>query len=128
MIRFLNICVIAVLVAAAGYVYKIKFESTREAQRLAKLRMEISRERDAIAGLRAEWARLDNPGRIQNLAQRHLTIRTIDPKQFSQLDRLPPRPPDLVPPDTDDPIAFLIDKPETTEVPTAGVKPREKKK
>ena len=128
MTRLLNLCVIALLVAAAAYVYKIKFESTREAQRLAKLRMEISREHDAIATLRAEWAKLDNPGRIQTLAQRHLSIRTLDPKQYSALDRLPPRPPELVPDDTNDPIAFLIEKPESTEVPTAGVKARERKK
>jgi cell division protein FtsL len=128
MTRLLNICVIAVLVAAAAYVYKIKFESTREAQRLAKLRLEISREHDAIAALRAEWAKLDNPARIQALALRHLSIRPLDPKQYNTLDRLPARAPDLVPQDADDPIAFLIEKPESTEVPTAGVKAREKKK
>ena len=53
MMRILNICVIAALVAAASYVYKIKFESTRQAQRVAKLRLEIRRERDAVASLRA---------------------------------------------------------------------------
>jgi 16S rRNA (cytosine1402-N4)-methyltransferase len=41
MMRLLNICVIAALVLAAADVYKIKFESTRQAQRVAKLRMEI---------------------------------------------------------------------------------------
>jgi cell division protein FtsL len=128
MTRLLNICVIAVLVAAAAYVYKIKFESTREAERLAKLRMEIRREHDVIASLRAEWSKLDNPARIQNLAKRHLSTRPIDPKQFDRLDRLPQRPPDLVPADAADPIGFLIEKPETTDVPTAGVKAREKKK
>jgi len=128
MMRLLNICVIAALVAAAAYVYKIKFESTREAERVAKLRMEIRREHDAIASLRAEWAKLDNPARIQMLAKRHLSLRPIDPKQFDRLDRLPERPPDLVPPDNPDPIGFLIDKPDTTDVPTAAVKPREKKK
>ena len=39
MMRLLNICVIAALVLAAAYVYKIKFESTRQAERVAKLRM-----------------------------------------------------------------------------------------
>src|SRR5262249_3013560 len=59
MMRLLNICVIAALVAAAAYVYKIKFESTLQAERLAKLRMELRREHDAIAALRAEWSKLD---------------------------------------------------------------------
>ena len=41
---------------AAAYVYEIKFESTLQAERVAKLRGEIRREHDAIAALRAEWA------------------------------------------------------------------------
>ena len=39
MMRLLNICVIVALVLAAADVYKIKFESTRQAQRVTKLRM-----------------------------------------------------------------------------------------
>jgi cell division protein FtsL len=44
MMRVLNICVIGALVLAAADVYKIKFESTRQAQRVAKLRLEIRRD------------------------------------------------------------------------------------
>jgi cell division protein FtsL len=128
MIRLINICVIGALVLAAAYVYKIKFESTRQAERVAKLRMEIRREHDAIAALRAEWSKLDNPLRIQELAQRHLKLKPIEAAQFDRLDRLPERPPDLVPPDTDDPIAFLIDKPELIDIPTSSVPVRGKKK
>jgi cell division protein FtsL len=121
MMRLLNICVIAALVAAAAYVYRIKFESTRQAERVAKLRAEIRAEHDAIAALRAEWSRLDNPARIQALAKRHLALKPIDPRQFDRLDQLPERPPPLVPPDTPDPIGFLIAKPELAEPPTASI-------
>ena len=64
MLRVLNSLVIAALVLAAAYVYKIKFESTLQAERASKLRAEIRRERDAIATLRAEWGELDSPNRI----------------------------------------------------------------
>ena len=121
MMRLLNICVIAALVAAAAYVYKIKFESTRQAERVAKLRMEIRREHDAIATLRAEWSKLDNPARIQDLAKRHLALRPIDLRQFDRFDRLPARPPDLVPPDASDPIGLLIEMPELADIPTGTV-------
>lgn len=121
MIRLLNICVIGALVLAAAYVYKIKFESTRQAERVAKLRMEIRREHDAIAALRAEWSKLDNPVRIQELAQRHLPLKPIEATQFDRLDRLPERPRDLVPPDSDDPIGALIELPEIADVPTASI-------
>jgi cell division protein FtsL len=123
LIRLLNICVIAALVAAAAYVYKIKFESTRQAERVAKLRMEIRREHDLIAALRAEWSKLDNPSRIQELAKRHLPLRPVEARQFDKLDRLPERPPDLVPPDAFDPIGVLLDKPDLADVPTASTKP-----
>jgi cell division protein FtsL len=119
--RVLNILVIAALVSAAAYVYKIKFESTRQAERLAKLRMEIRREQDQIAALRAQWARLDTPARIQELANRHLTLRMIEPRQFHDLRNLPERPPDLVPPDADDPIGALLDNPALLEIPTASI-------
>ena len=90
--RLLNILVIGALIVAASYVYKIKFDSTLQAERVAKVRSELRNERTAIAVLRAEWAKLDAPGRVQGLADRHLTLRRVEPTQFDPLDRLPDRP------------------------------------
>ena len=91
--RLLNILVIGALILAASFVYKIKFDSTLQAERVAKLRGELRRERSAIAALRAEWAKLDTPGRIRGLADRHLALQPAKPTQFDSLDRLPERPP-----------------------------------
>jgi cell division protein FtsL len=121
MIRLINICVIAGLFVAAAYVYKIKFESTERAEQVAKLRTEIRREHDAIAALRAEWSRLDNPARIQELVKRHLALRPIEQRQFDRLDQLPERPSALVPPGVSDPIGFLIALPELGDTPTASI-------
>ena len=121
MMRVLNILVIAALVSAAAYVYKIKFESTRQAEHLAKVRMEIRQEQDAIASLRAEWSKLDTPARVQELAKRHLKLQPVDPRQFDSLRNLPERPPDLVPPDAADPIGSLLENPDLLEVPTASI-------
>jgi cell division protein FtsL len=121
MMRVLNILVIAALVAAAAYVYKIKFESTREAERVAKLRMEIRQEQDAIAVLRAEWSRLDTPARIQDLANRHLSLRPIDPRQFDNLRNLPERPSDRVPDDAADPIGSLLGSSVLGDVSTSSI-------
>ena len=123
MMRLINICVIVALVFAAADVYKIKFESTRQAQRVAKLRMEIRREHDAIALLRAEWAKLDTPARIQDLARRHLPLKPTDVQQFDRLDNLPERPPDLVPADEPDPIGTVIAKPELIDRSVTGSLP-----
>ena len=73
--RIFNIVVIGALILAAAYVYRIKFDSTVQAEHLAKLRGEVRRERDRIAALRAEWGELDNPARIEILAKRFLTAQ-----------------------------------------------------
>ena len=103
MMRFLNICVIVALVLAAADVYKIKFESTRQAQRVAKLRMEIRREQDAVAALRVEG------------------------RQVDRLDNLPERPPDLVPVGEPDPIGTVIANPDVLDRTTTGSLPGAKR-
>jgi cell division protein FtsL len=116
MLRILNALVICALIVAAAYVYKIKFESTKQAEQVAKLRSEIRRERDTIAILRAEWARLDRPDRIETLAKRHLNLMPVRTTQFDRLDNLPERPPQIVPPGTADPIGAVIESFADSEV------------
>ena len=115
-LRVLNFVVIGVLVLAAAYVYRIKFDSTMQAERLAKIRSEVRRERDTIAALRAEWGKLDDPARIEALARRFLPLKLIVPTQFDSLNQLPERPPQLVKPGSLDPIGSMI---ETLEEPAA---------
>jgi cell division protein FtsL len=113
-VRLLNIGVIAALVLAAAYVYDIKYQSTLWAERVAKLRHDLRRERDAIATLRAEWARLGNPARIQSLAQRHLELKPFRTSQIDTIDHLPMKPPQIVPPNSADPIAAMLENIEET--------------
>jgi cell division protein FtsL len=114
MMRLINILVIAALIVAASTVYKIKFDSTLQAEKAAKLHDALRRERNAIARLRAEWARLDTPSRIQALADRYLTLQPVKPTQIDNFNDLPPRPP--APPPPSDPIGALLapSAPETT--------------
>src|SRR5438270_416126 len=107
--RLLHIVVLAGLVLAAADVYKIKYESTLEAERVAKLRAELRREQDLIASLRAEWSRIDRPDRLQELAQRHLALKPLDIHQYDLFDKLAPKPIELVPPGTADPIGAVIE-------------------
>jgi cell division protein FtsL len=121
LLRLLQLIMIAALVLAAADVYKIKFESTRQAERVAKLRGEIRRERDTIGALRAEWAELDTPRRIQALAQRHLGLKPIEIGQYDKLDRLPEKPIDIVPPGTADPIGVIIETQADTGTLTGSI-------
>lgn len=125
--RLLNILVIGALILAASFVYKIKFDSTLQAERVGKVAAELRRERNAIANLRAEWSRLDTPGRIQGLADRHLKMRPIVSSQFDTLDKLPERPVVAVQPPIQDPIgnmlAPMVTNPAATPDATGSIAP-----
>ena len=108
-VRLLNMLVIGALVFAAAYVYRIKFDSTVQAERLAKLRAEVRHERDKIANLRAKWSELDNPARVEELAKHFLKLKPVAATQFDNLDRLPDQPPDYMRPGAKDPIGGMIE-------------------
>ena len=120
-LRLLNLVVIVALVLAAAYVYRIKFDSTKQAERLAKIRSELRRERDTIAALRAEWGELSNPARVEALAKRYLQLKPVAPAQFDKLDRLPDRPPDYIRADSKDPIGAMIENLEEPDSVTGSV-------
>jgi cell division protein FtsL len=123
MLRLLHMVVLAALFLAAADVYKIKYESTLQAERVAKLRGEIRREQDTIANLRAEWSKLDRPDRIQELARRHLTLKAAEIVNYDPLDRLPERPIPIVPPGLADPLGALIETFADPEAVTGSVPP-----
>jgi hypothetical protein len=81
---------------------------------------------DAVATARPDV--LDRRGEV--LAQRHLTLKPLEARQFDALDRLPARPIELVPPGTADPIGALVEIFADTEaltgsLPDGGAKPNE---
>ncbi len=113
-LRILNFVVVGMLVLAAAWVYRIKFDATVQAEHLAKLRGEVRREHDQIAALRAEWGQLDDPARIEALAKRFLALKPIAATQIDSLDNLPDRPaPDVTA--SSDPIGGLIENFEEPE-------------
>lgn len=91
-LRLLAALSILVLVGSAFAVYKVKYDTTYEVQRIAKLRSEIRSEREKLALLRAEWMRLSAPQRIQDLAARHLGMKPLAVAQFNDLSALPEKP------------------------------------
>ncbi len=127
MLRILNVCVIAALVFAAVHVYRIKYASTLQAEQVTKKHVEIRREREAIATLKAEWTKLDTPERIEELAKRHLKLEPMQPTQVDNLDHLPERPPDIVPPGSTDPIAALLEIVADPDVVTGTLPARPKR-
>ncbi len=120
-LRILNLVVIGALILAAAYVYRIKFDATVQAERLAKIRSEVRRERDTIAALHAHWGELENPARIEALTKRFLPLKPVAPIQFDQLNQLPERPPQFIKPDSPDPIGAVIENLEEPAAITGSV-------
>jgi cell division protein FtsL len=104
MLRFLNVAVILCMIAAAVAVYDVKYQSTYEAQKAARISNEIRAERERIAALKAEWSLLSSPVRIQTLASRYLGLKQLPVSRIDDLSTLP----EMMKP-MGDPIGDIID-------------------
>jgi cell division protein FtsL len=105
-LRILHVLSLLILVGSAVAVYKVKYDTTYEVQRIAKLRAEIRSENERLALLRAEWTRLAAPQRVQELATRHLNMKPLDVAQVRDLSNLPEKPSK---PEDSDTIGEFID-------------------
>lgn len=95
MLRMLNFLLIGLMLVGAGIVYDLKYEAERATSRVAKITHKIDAERDVIATLKAEWSLLNQPRRLQELAQRYhsyLELDPLDPTQIGTLDDIPFKP------------------------------------
>lgn len=102
--RILNISLVVVLVMTAAIVYDVKYTSTYEAQKVARLDAEIRQEREKIATLKAEWSQLSAPDRIQRLATRYLGMKPLPIAHIGNFASLPERTQT-----SSDPIGDIID-------------------
>jgi hypothetical protein len=103
MTRMINFVLIALMLIGAGVVYDFKYEAERAAAKVAKINRKIDAERDAIATLKAEWSLLNQPKRLQELAERHrgfLELDPLDPTQIGSIDDIPFKPAVPVAPST----------------------------
>ncbi|MBI3441046.1 MAG: hypothetical protein HY052_04470 [Proteobacteria bacterium] len=60
-------------------------------EKMTALSWAVSKEEESIRVLQAEWSYLNQPRRLERLAQEHLKIQTLKGAQFVQPDDLPPR-------------------------------------
>jgi hypothetical protein len=81
------------LVSLAGFgTFELKYRVQGQEQQLVRLDHQIARDRDSIQLLRAEWAHLNDPKRLVELAQRHLDLAPVAGVQIVRFEALPPRP------------------------------------
>ncbi|BBE74500.1 cell division protein FtsL [Oharaeibacter diazotrophicus] len=77
--RTVNALLVALMVLSAAAVYDMKYEAELAAENVHKVERDIERERAALSLLKAEWSVLTQPGRLQDLAERHADILKLTP-------------------------------------------------
>lgn len=92
MSRILTLAAIGLAVGTAATLYQVKYEVRLLEQEARELHRGVTRERQSIQVLDAEWAFMNQPSRIQDLAERYLDLKPVKPSQITSIDRLPLRP------------------------------------
>jgi len=92
MIRIVNLIAVMAVILTSFTLYRVKYEASADAARVADLRADIAAEKDALAVLKAEWSHLNQPTRVQELSSRYLELKPMDVHQIVTLQDLPQRP------------------------------------
>lgn len=85
--RMFNLILVLLMIGGVATVYDMKFQGTEAKKELAELEAKIADEMDQIALLRAEWALLNQPHRLEQLAKENADIFQLDVMRVDQLTR-----------------------------------------
>ncbi len=97
MIRFFAILAVTLMLGTAIVLYRFKDEAAGIEAHIDELHEQIAEERETINVLRAEWNYLNQPSRIQKLAERYLDLEQLQVDQLASVSDLPMRPIDIDP-------------------------------
>ncbi len=96
MIRpFTFVCFVA-FAGAGAWLYQVKHHVATYDRELRDIRRQTEQARDRISILRAEWALLNEPDRLRQVATRHLPLEPMQPTQFARLAEMERRLPQAV--------------------------------
>jgi len=97
-LRTFDIIMIAAMLVAATVTYTIKYDAEKQIAVIAKLKRQIDSEKDTITLLRADWALMNQPGRLQSLVgvyEKELNLQPIEAEQLLLgVNEIPERPVD----------------------------------
>jgi hypothetical protein len=99
MIRLSTLIWLALATAAGIGLFQVKYKVQALEGDLGQINRQILRDQDAIHVLAAEWSFLNEPGRLGDLARRHLELAPFTAAQLAHLSDLPNRPAPVPPPD-----------------------------
>ena len=94
MLQTIDLILISLMVTAAAWTFRIKYEAEAMTEHIAKLEMQLQEERDAIDILQADWSLLSKPSRLQVLVERYkeeLQLVPLEATQIGDVKQLPIR-------------------------------------
>ncbi len=91
MIRPLTVLCLLAACASGLYLYSEKHRTALLDRQIADVIHQTEAARARTGLLRAEWALMNEPGRLQDMAERYLALKPMAPTQFVQLSELSAR-------------------------------------
>ena len=91
--RILHIFAIIFLIGSVAYSYRVKYHSIALANEMVRIKKDIDKTKNEIAEAKAEWQVLNNPDRLQKLADAHTSTFNMRVTQIIRWSDLPLRPP-----------------------------------
>ncbi len=82
MIRFLNLISVVLLLATLTMLYHVRYSADAQKRAMRDIDEKIFASLKEQQILRAEWTSLNNPVRLQNLAQTHLGLTYLSERQL----------------------------------------------
>ena len=87
--HFVSIIAMVCLGVAAVGVYFVKYIVEDVQREVAKLETQVASEDESLHLLNAEWAYLNRPERLHELADKHLMLQPLDSRQIQDVGVLP---------------------------------------
>ncbi len=69
--------------------FNVKYKVVGLEQELSSVKRDINHSRQSIHILKAEWEHLNNPTRLQKLAQKYLNLISLDQRHYLTLSQIP---------------------------------------
>lgn len=95
MLKTLDVILVAALLSAAAWTFGMKHEAENLEAEVRLMDRKIAQERETIQLLSADWSLLNQPYRLQRLAEAFegtLKLKPINPEQMAAANELPAPP------------------------------------
>jgi hypothetical protein len=88
-LRITALIYMACFAALAMGLYLVKYSVQGVQRDVATLKQQLANEKESLHLLNAEWAYLNRPDRLRQLADRHLDLVPLDSRQIDEIKAIP---------------------------------------